>query len=85
MLIYNATSRTIKITSKATISSDTTIDYGKLDATVINVIDGDTVKVNVRGTEETIRLLLVDTPEKLYIQQNQSNHSVKKQVIFPKV
>lgn len=63
---YNATSRTIKITSKATISSDTTIDYGKLDATVINVIDGDTVKVNVRGTEETIRLLLVDTPETVH-------------------
>ncbi|MCM3237475.1 thermonuclease family protein [Heyndrickxia oleronia] len=63
---YNATSRTIKITSKATTSSDTTIDYGKLDATVINVIDGDTVKVNVRGTEETIRLLLVDTPETVH-------------------
>ena len=34
-----------------------------ITATVIEVVDGDTVKVNIDGKEETVRLLLVDTPE----------------------
>jgi micrococcal nuclease len=34
-----------------------------LPAKIISVIDGDTMKVKVNGKEETIRLLLVDTPE----------------------
>lgn len=34
-----------------------------VSARVIDVIDGDTLKVNIDGGEETIRLLLVDTPE----------------------
>ncbi|KAB8139331.1 nuclease [Gracilibacillus oryzae] len=32
-------------------------------AEVLRVIDGDTVKVRYKGKEETVRLLLVDTPE----------------------
>lgn len=33
------------------------------NSTVTDVVDGDTVKINLDGTEETIRLLGVDTPE----------------------
>ncbi|KGX91624.1 thermonuclease [Pontibacillus halophilus JSM 076056 = DSM 19796] len=40
---------------------DTQID--RVEATVTRVVDGDTVKVEVDGREETVRLLLVDTPE----------------------
>ncbi|WP_254854024.1 thermonuclease family protein [Halobacillus salinus] len=32
-------------------------------ATIAGVVDGDTVKVDYKGTEESVRLLLVDTPE----------------------
>jgi endonuclease YncB( thermonuclease family) len=32
-------------------------------ATVVEIIDGDTIKVNVNGKMETIRYLLIDTPE----------------------
>lgn len=37
-----------------------------IPAKVIRVIDGDTVKVTVQGKEETLRLLLVDTPETVH-------------------
>jgi micrococcal nuclease len=30
---------------------------------VIEVIDGDTIRVNVRGKSESVRLLAIDTPE----------------------
>ncbi|MDQ1005092.1 micrococcal nuclease [Neobacillus niacini] len=32
-------------------------------ATVVQIIDGDTIKVNVNGKMETVRYLLIDTPE----------------------
>lgn len=34
-----------------------------LEAKVLRVVDGDTMKVSINGKKETIRLLLVDTPE----------------------
>lgn len=34
-----------------------------ITATVIEIVDGDTIKVKIDGKEETVRLLLVDTPE----------------------
>jgi micrococcal nuclease len=38
-----------------------------LSATVIRVIDGDTVKIKLEnGKEETVRLLLIDTPESVH-------------------
>lgn len=36
---------------------------GRILATVLSVVDGDTIKVDLDGKEETIRLVLVDTPE----------------------
>lgn len=38
-------------------------DSSKQDVTLSRVVDGDTVKLNYKGKEETFRLLLVDTPE----------------------
>nr|WP_263324422.1 thermonuclease family protein [Neobacillus sp. Marseille-Q6967] len=37
-----------------------------LPATIIRVVDGDTVNINLNGKEETVRLLLVDTPETVH-------------------
>lgn len=34
-----------------------------ISAEVTNVVDGDTIKVSIDGRSETVRLLLVDTPE----------------------
>jgi len=36
---------------------------GKTTSTVTDVVDGDTVDINLNGTTETVRLLGVDTPE----------------------
>ncbi|WP_306373139.1 thermonuclease family protein [Bacillus subtilis] len=38
----------------------------KIEVTVSRVIDGDTFTVDVKGTEERILLILVDTPETVY-------------------
>lgn len=35
----------------------------RVEATVTRVVDGDTVNIRLNGQEETVRLLLVDTPE----------------------
>ncbi|MBO8164197.1 MAG: thermonuclease family protein [Brevibacillus sp.] len=35
----------------------------RISAKVLEVVDGDTIKVQLNGKEETIRFLLVDTPE----------------------
>lgn len=48
---------------------DSAVEHGSedntslLDAKVLRVVDGDTMKVSIDGKKETIRLLLVDTPE----------------------
>jgi endonuclease YncB( thermonuclease family) len=34
-----------------------------LPITLVDIIDGDTIKVNVNGKIETVRYLLIDTPE----------------------
>ncbi|BAU28996.1 micrococcal nuclease [Aneurinibacillus soli] len=39
------------------------VKTNRIPATVVSVTDGDTLKVKMNGKEETIRLLLVDTPE----------------------
>ncbi len=36
----------------------------KIPATVIRVIDGDTIQVDMSGTIDTVRILGIDTPEK---------------------
>jgi micrococcal nuclease len=37
-----------------------------LVATIVRVVDGDTLNIRVNGQEETVRLLLVDTPETVH-------------------
>ncbi len=49
-------------TSKHSASPSNQTDHG-VDASVTRVVDGDTIKINLNGREETVRLLLVDTPE----------------------
>lgn len=41
-------------------------DSSLITAQVTRVVDGDTVKVNLDGKEETVRLLLIDTPETVH-------------------
>lgn len=37
--------------------------FEQFEAPIVRVVDGDTVDINLNGKEETVRLLLVDTPE----------------------
>ncbi|QXE00632.1 thermonuclease family protein [Terribacillus sp. DMT04] len=46
--------------SHATTTSGTT---DKVEVSLIRIVDGDTIKVNYNGQEETVRYLLIDTPE----------------------
>ncbi|OLN23869.1 hypothetical protein BTO30_02705 [Domibacillus antri] len=43
--------------------SDEETDTAFIKAKVLSVTDGDTIKVDLNGKEETVRLILVDTPE----------------------
>ncbi|MED4861336.1 thermonuclease family protein [Bacillus atrophaeus] len=53
-----------KNTSKKDSSDKKTSDKKKLvDVTLNKTVDGDTIKVNYKGEVETVRYLLVDTPE----------------------
>ncbi|MED3662181.1 thermonuclease family protein [Ureibacillus sp. FSL K6-8385] len=44
-------------------SSELPADMKTIDAEVVSVVDGDTIKVKINGQTETVRFLLVDTPE----------------------
>lgn len=50
----------VTATSKATKTNGST---DRVEVTLVKTIDGDTIKVNYNGKEETIRYLLIDTPE----------------------
>ncbi|MFC4768752.1 thermonuclease family protein [Effusibacillus consociatus] len=39
------------------------VNPARLKAKVLSVTDGDTFKINLNGKEETVRMILVDTPE----------------------
>jgi micrococcal nuclease len=43
--------------------SEAAVENNRIPAKVLRVVDGDTMQVMFHGKEETIRLLLVDTPE----------------------
>jgi micrococcal nuclease len=53
---------TLTLTPTPTKYRETDFDKKKLFK-VIEVVDGDTIKANIRGKIETIRLLAIDTPE----------------------
>ncbi|MGK7378592.1 thermonuclease family protein [Planococcus sp. 1R117A] len=44
-------------------STDTSGTTDRIDVEVTSVIDGDTIKIMYEGKEETVRYLLIDTPE----------------------
>lgn len=44
-------------------STDTSGTTDRIDVDVTSVIDGDTIKIMYEGKEETVRYLLIDTPE----------------------
>ena len=44
----------------------TQAQFEPIDARVVRVIDGDTIRVQVQGKEYTVRLIGVDTPETVY-------------------
>ena len=50
-----------KDSSFLTLSSAKSATYGPYE--VVRVVDGDTYKINIDGTEQTVRLIGVDTPE----------------------
>lgn len=52
-----------KSESAATTTQETQEQNNRLAATLVEVTDGDTLKVKVDGKEEKVRLLLIDTPE----------------------
>lgn len=43
--------------------STSSVSTNKLEATVMKIVDGDTITVQLNGKKETIRMLLIDTPE----------------------
>ncbi|MEK4439054.1 thermonuclease family protein [Paenibacillus sp. FSL K6-2862] len=78
-------------TSKKSESADTTTketqeQNNRLPATLVEVTDGDTLKVKVNGKEEKVRLLLIDTPETVHPEKEEqpfgkdASNFVKKQV-----
>ncbi|MCY7751677.1 thermonuclease family protein [Bacillus inaquosorum] len=55
------------VSSSPSGTTEKTVDLSdKIEVTVIRVIDGDTFIADVNGTEERIRLILVDTPETVH-------------------
>ena len=44
----------------------TQAQFEPIDARVVRVIDGDTIRVRVQGKEHTVRLIGVDTPETVH-------------------
>ncbi len=50
--------------SGKSVSSSSNIEYQKETAFVTRIVDGDTIHVDINGTDETIRLLGINTPEK---------------------
>ncbi|MFP7493017.1 thermonuclease family protein [Terribacillus saccharophilus] len=55
-----ASATAVAATSKATKTNGST---DRVEVTLVKTVDGDTIKVNYNGKEETVRYLLIDTPE----------------------
>lgn len=67
-VIHNTTKSSTENTSQTQNTKTFQENKGKtFIATIIKVIDGDTVKIELpNGNEETVRLLLIDTPETVH-------------------
>lgn len=56
-------------------STNADVEYGY---TVVNVVDGDTIKVSKSGTTEKVRMIGVDTPESVHPDASRNSESGKK-------
>lgn len=63
---WESTTQTITITSSGSSSSDTAAVIDLQPATIVRVVDGDTLVVTVNGAKQRVRLILVDTPESVH-------------------
>lgn len=59
---WDGAARSVVISANGVQISTPAVSNG-VAATIVSVTDGDTVKINLNGKTETVRLLLVDTPE----------------------
>ncbi|SDD47806.1 micrococcal nuclease [Paenibacillus sp. CF095] len=72
--------------SKGKQTQGTQNNDNRFPATLVEVTDGDTLKVTVEGKEEKVRLLLIDTPESVHPEKEEqpfakdASNFVKKQV-----
>ncbi|PJN64546.1 SPBc2 prophage-derived endonuclease YokF precursor [Paenibacillus sp. GM1FR] len=72
--------------SKGKQTQGTQNNHNRFPATLVEVTDGDTLKVTVEGKEEKVRLLLIDTPESVHPEKEEqpfakdASNFVKKQV-----
>ncbi|MGE5702500.1 MAG: thermonuclease family protein [Clostridia bacterium] len=60
---HNHASANQAVPAETTSSQEDVASVSRFSAKVLEVIDGDTIKVDLNGTETPIRFLLVDTPE----------------------
>ncbi len=61
--ILTDTNVTESVREEVTTEPDQPSDITTFDAEVVSVTDGDTIKVRINGNVESVRFLLVDTPE----------------------
>ena len=71
-------------TSSNVINSSNTSSQVTTTYTVIRVIDGDTLKINYNGKEESVRLIGVDTPESVHPDAEKNTEIGKKASEFSK-
>jgi micrococcal nuclease len=60
--LYSMPSQKEESTQEITLQVDESKE-SEVPITLVHIIDGDTIKVNVNGKLETVRYLLIDTPE----------------------
>jgi endonuclease YncB( thermonuclease family) len=64
LIVFHPVETNSSKTSQSEVDTDSgTINYSKIPVTLVETIDGDTIKVKFNGKVETVRYLLVDTPE----------------------
>lgn len=51
---------------------------GLIEATVTRVVDGDTIKINYQGNEETVRMIGIDTPESVHPDNSKNTEAGRK-------
>jgi micrococcal nuclease len=60
-ILHLIVDQSVSVSSSSRLKLDSNMKY--IDALVTNVVDGDTIHVLIHNQKETVRLVLVDTPE----------------------